>query len=113
MSCSRALLSSACWSPGWRLGLAFSQHVAHVLGIGVEAHHGDTEIRVQYVTGLDHRVPAEAVVLEPTALNAHGRLDQVPKPRSWTRWRIHHTTSCVLVTPGVITALENAAPMIS
>jgi hypothetical protein len=37
----------------------------------------------------------------------------VPSPRSLTRWRIHHTTSAVVVTPGVITRAENASRMTS
>ena len=31
-----------------------------------------------------------------------------PRPRSFTCWRSHHTTSSVVVFPGVITSLENA-----
>ncbi len=39
--------------------------------------------------------------------------NHVPSPMSFTRWRIHHTTSSVVVTPGVITRFENAAPITS
>ena len=38
--------------------------------------------------------------------------NQVPKPRSLTRWRIHHATSSVEVLPGVMTRFENAVSMI-
>ena len=39
--------------------------------------------------------------------------NHVVYPSSWMRWRIHHTTSSVVVTPGVMTALEKASEMIA
>ena len=39
--------------------------------------------------------------------------NHVPSPMSLTRWRIHHTTSSLVVTPGVMTRFENAAEITS
>jgi hypothetical protein len=39
--------------------------------------------------------------------------NQVPRPRSLRRWRNHQRTSSVVVTPGVITSLENMVAMSS
>ncbi len=38
--------------------------------------------------------------------------NQVPNPRSFTRWRIHQATSSVVVVPGVMTLFENAVSMV-
>ena len=37
--------------------------------------------------------------------------NHLPRPISATRWRIHQTTSSLVVLPGVMTLLENASRM--
>ena len=39
--------------------------------------------------------------------------NHVSKPRSFTFWRSHQTTSSVVVTPGVMTEFENASEMMA
>jgi hypothetical protein len=74
---------------------------------------GDAEVAVQHVAALDHRRLAELLGRHPARCTSTLGWNQVPSPRSLTRWRIHHTTSAVVVTPGVITRAENASRMTS
>ncbi len=116
MSCSAvAIARSAAFSPAGTVRLALAQHVAHVLRVRVQPQRRDAEVAVQHVAALDDRVlPESASVLAPAAAPPRDGWNQVPSPRSFTRWRIHHTTSLgARHARPVITWLEKAVSMMS
>ena len=112
MSCSALALASALAQARGRVGLARRAARRHVLRVGVEARDGDADVAVQHVAALDDRIVAELRRGRSLALHSTLGWNQVPRPRSLTRWRHHQTRSLVFVSPGVIVFDENISCVI-
>ena len=52
---------------------------------------------------------AESPISTPARCTVTEGWNHVSTPRSFSRWSIHHSTSSVRVTPGVMTAREKAS----
>ena len=55
------------------------------------------------------RITPRGLVFSPCRQIVTDGWNHLPSPISTTRWRIHHTTSSLVVLPGVITLFENAS----